>query len=199
MTQEKIILFDIGGVLIDLGGMPKFVEWTGMTPHDIMAQWLMSPGVRAFESGQIGFTAFHHSFVDEWQMEMTEDALYSFFASWVKQTKPGAIALLDELRGRYTLACLTNTNAVHWPVVQATIETDKNFTHQFVSHLLGKLKPDAEMYEHVIEALGVSAENIIFFDDSAKNVAGAQRFGIQAYQVNTPHDVRRILIEKQML
>ncbi len=111
------MLFDLSGVLVELGGMPDFVKWTGRSTADIGAHWLKSESVRSFERGFIGFEDVHALFVEEWDVDISCAALSGSFESWVEKAYPGALELLCDLAGRYTLACLTNTNSVQWPVV----------------------------------------------------------------------------------
>ena len=186
MNEERIILFDISGVLVELEGMSDFVKWTGMDKKEIIPRWLNSSSARDLERGYIDFESFYHEFVKEWNVTLNYQELHSVFESWVKRAIPGAIALLDELSDKYTLACLTNTNSVQWPVVQKTINSDKYFKHQFVSYEMGMVKPDSEIYEHVANELGCSKENIIFFDDSEMNVKAAIEVGIQPFLVKSP-------------
>ena len=199
MNKELIILFDLSGVLVELGGMPDFVKWTGMSTDDIGSQWLKSESVRSFERGHSSFEAFHAHFVKEWNVSISSKELFEAFESWVKSAIPGAIDLLSELSDKYTLACLTNTNPVQWPVVQRTIETHKYFKFQFASHEVGKIKPDSDAYEHVIDTLGVPAKNIIFLDDSLINVEAASEMGMKAFHVKGAIAARNALIANALL
>lgn len=199
MNRDLIILFDLSGVLVELGGMPDFIKWTGKSADDIGSHWLKSEAVRNFERGHISFEEFHANFVKEWNVSITCKGLFEAFESWVESAFPGAIDLLSELSGKYTLACLTNTNSVQWPVVQKTIETDKYFEHQFASHEVGKIKPDFEAYEHVINTLGTPAKNIIFLDDSVINVSAASEVGMKALHVKGAIAARNALLENALL
>ena len=49
--------------------------------------------------------------------------------------------------------------------------------------------PDGEAYDHVVKAIGVPAERIVFFDDLADNIAGARAYGLTAVHVTSPDDV----------
>lgn len=57
-----------------------------------------------------------------------------------------------------------------------------DFDHHTFSHRLGCGKPDAEIYAHAVEGLGVAAEEILFVDDRAENIAGARAAGMKAVQ-----------------
>jgi putative hydrolase of the HAD superfamily len=75
------------------------------------------------------------------------------------------------------LACLSNSNEVHWHESLTT-----PFDHAFSSHLIGAIKPDPEAFEYVLEALDVAPSAVLFFDDALSNVESARRLGIESYQ-----------------
>ncbi|PWC03095.1 HAD family hydrolase [Agromyces badenianii] len=51
------------------------------------------------------------------------------------------------------------------------------FERVFVSGELGLVKPDAAIYEHVIDELGIAASDFVFIDNKAENVDGATAVG----------------------
>jgi putative hydrolase of the HAD superfamily len=69
----------------------------------------------------------------------------------------------------------------------------KHFREVFVSSTIGLRKPDAEAYHHVVQAIGVPASRIVFFDDVAENVEGARAVGIHAVQVRSSADIAEAL------
>lgn len=199
MIDSTIVLFDLSGVLVELGGMPDFVEWTGKSAEDVGELWLKSHATRALESGHIDFKTYHQAFVEEWGVAISHDDLVQAFESWVKKPFPGAMEILAELSARHTLACLTNTNIVQWPVIRETIKADDYFEFQFVSHLMGYVKPDNNTYEHVIASLGLPAEKIVFLDDSELNVVAAELAGMTAHRVIGVEEVRSVLMQQGLL
>ena len=56
--MTKVVILDVGGVLVKLGGMRQFERWTGLTPSEIKSRWLASEAVREFESGRLSFQPF---------------------------------------------------------------------------------------------------------------------------------------------
>ena len=68
-----------------------------------------------------------------------------------------------------------------------------HFREIFLSSSIGLRKPDAAAYDHVIQAIGVPAARIVFFDDLAENIAGARLRGLTAVHVTSPDDVSRAL------
>jgi putative hydrolase of the HAD superfamily len=56
------------------------------------------------------------------------------------------------------------------------------FTHHTFSHRLGIAKPDAAIYRHAVEGLGVPAREILFVDDREENILAARAAGMVAVQ-----------------
>jgi FMN phosphatase YigB (HAD superfamily) len=68
-----------------------------------------------------------------------------------------------------------------------------------VSSTIGLRKPEAEAYDYVFRAIGVSADRIVFFDDSLENIEGAQARGLLAVHVKSGADLAdalAVLIER---
>ena len=102
--------------------------------------------------------------------------------------------LIEELRPRYRLAALSNSNAAHWEQLARLGMLDA-FDLALGSHELGVRKPDPAIYRAAVRRLGVAAAAVLFFDDSAANVDAARVEGMQAVQVNGPGAVRRHLAD----
>ena len=201
MTKNRysVILFDISGVLIKLGGMPDFVRWTGMSTEEIKTRFLHSASVSEFERGGIEYSEFYDQFVKEWGIGLSFDALQNALQSWVSESYPGAGELLDMIKADNTLACLTNTNEVQWPVVASVLNVDTRFEHQYVSHLMGMVKPDVDIFEYVLDDLKVQADQILFMDDSELNVMQARNLGYDAHLVSGIDSTIELLKSKKIL
>jgi glucose-1-phosphatase len=94
--------------------------------------------------------------------------------------QPGAAELVERVRERVPVACLSNSNAVHWDEHAGRWGLDGLFDHRFLSHEIGLVKPDPEVFAHVVAALGRPAERLLFIDDNAINVEAAAGAGLQA-------------------
>ena len=87
------------------------------------------------------------------------------------------------LAPRYRLASVSNTNAIHWERFRADWALDRLFHANFPSHQVGRLKPDAGYFAHVLAALELPAERVLFVDDNRVNVEAAAAMGIVARHV----------------
>lgn len=72
-----------------------------------------------------------------------------------------------------------------------------NFDHHSFSYELGAAKPDAAIYQHAVEGLGVKPSEALFLDDRIENVEGARAAGLNAIQFESPARLRESLEELQ--
>lgn len=194
----KVILFDLGGVLIENRGREAL---TSMLPRPLPAdemwrKWLESEVVRQFERGQIPPDEFAARFVGEWEIGLDPATFIGEFATWPRGLYDGAEALLVRLKGAHRIACLSNTNAIHWARFP---ELHALFDSRFLSHEMGHVKPDREAFEHSLERLGVPGADVWFFDDLEPNVAAARAIGMNAFRVDGFGAIAPILRAERLL
>ena len=126
---------------------------------------------------------FATRFVRDWGLTVSAEAFLPEFESWTRGLYPGAQELLGELRSRYRLAALSNSNSVHWRRNDQVLGVNALFERAFSSHDLGLHKPAPEIFERVLEALDVEPQTVAFFDDLSANVDAASRLGMTARRV----------------
>jgi glucose-1-phosphatase len=107
---------------------------------------------------------------------------------------PGMAGLLARAAQNFPLYAFSNTNRAHrqyWSVRFAEILS--HFRGVYASSTIGLRKPDAEAFAHVVAAIGVPAERIVFFDDIYENIEGARACGLQTVHVTSVADVANAL------
>jgi len=179
------ILFDLGGVMIELAGVERMLEWSPSlgTTDELWRRWLGSPAVRAYETGRTNREAFADAIVAEFALPVDAETFLGEFAWWPRSLHPDAGPLLAALASRYRLASLSNTNELHWHRFARDWDLPAMFHHNFPSFMVGRLKPDADYFEHVLDALGIAADRALFVDDNRINVEAARAVGLHARQV----------------
>lgn len=176
-----LVLFDLGGVLIELSGVRAMLELTGIeNEEELWRRWLTCRWVRRFESGGCSETEFAGGVVADWQLEISPSAFLEAFRQWPVGPLPGATELVAQTRLSVATGCFSNTNVLHWQDHIAAWPLADLFDHRFLSFELGLLKPDTAAFVQVARMLGVPAERVLFLDDNAMNVAGAVAAGFQA-------------------
>ena len=94
---------------------------------------------------------------------------------------------------------LSNTNALHWTGQRESARVRSLFTRNYLSFELGIVKPDAEIFEHVVADLGCAPGEIVYFDDNQVNVDAALGVGLDAALAGGPLDCRSWLMERGIL
>jgi glucose-1-phosphatase len=200
-ASVRCILFDVGGVLVELTGVATMLEWMAhrLDADGLWRAWLESPAVRDYERGRIDTPSFARGVVEEFALRVDTDEFLRGFAAWPRGPLPGAHALLDALHPRLIRATLSNTNASHWPRVMLEMDFERYFDHHFASHLIDRIKPDRDAFEHVAATVGVPAHEILFIDDNAINIDAARAFGMHAERCVGPDETRRLLAKLNLL
>ena len=186
--STEVLLFDAGGVLIDLGDEPL----PGFRVQELGA-WLRSPIALAFEKGLTSADEFAAAWIDSIDLDCDAATLIEHFRRWPIGPYAGVPALLSRLVVDYRIAILTNTNELHWPRFTDEFGLDRYAERIFASHQLGMAKPDAEIFHFVIDQLGSAPDRILFVDDNLANVDAARATGLRAERVGGFEELLRTL------
>ncbi|MEL0623463.1 HAD family phosphatase [Marinomonas arenicola] len=191
----SVVLFDLGGVLVDLGDVSQMHEMLNTEGEEaaVWLKWLRSPTVAAFDSGRISFDEFAERLPDEVGSSVASAVFKQAFQAWPKGLFSGALELVQSIKPHYHRAVLSNTNAAHWSRLMNEMGLAGNFHSYFASHLIGSVKPDRAIYDYVLDALQVAPDEILFIDDNQINIDMAQSMGIQAYRVKGVEEAKSVL------
>jgi len=191
------LLFDVGGVLIDIDFQRALRHWAEAAGVDqaLLAQrFSFDRDYENHERGELASTGFFAALRDSLQLELSDAQLLAGWNAIFIGPFAGVAALLQQLGTRLPIYLFSNTNQAHYafwgsqyPALLAPVR------QVFCSHEIGLRKPAVEAYHHVIAQIGLPAERIAFFDDSALNIEGARRAGLQAFHVVGPEALRATL------
>lgn len=174
----SIVLFDFGGVLLHLND-PVEAFGLGGTLADFSHRWLMSPAVRAHETGRIDVHTFARQLVDEMQLPWSPEEVIARFDRWPAGVSAETAALVGRIPSTYECAILSNTNARHWDAFDIDALFGGRIGHCFLSFQSGHIKPDPAAFTQVVDFYGKPADSILFFDDSPANIEAAERVGMR--------------------
>lgn len=181
LPGPDVILFDLGGVLMDFGGLRRLAELSGEEDSPALrSRWVRSTWVQAFERGACDAESFAARVVDDWGLDLTPAAFLDDFAQWSAGPFAGSLELIRSLHGTIRMGCVSNTNTVHWQRHLDHWGIVEHFDWTFPSHELGMIKPDPAVFRHVIRIIGTTPERLLFLDDSDEHVLAARRSGMRA-------------------
>jgi putative hydrolase of the HAD superfamily len=195
-----VVLFDLGGVLVDFGGVAPMKELARIEDDDeLWRRWLTCPWVRTFERGGCSPEDFAAGVVREWDLPVAPEDFLAAFLSWPGAPLPGADALLGDVQLTVAVGCLSNTNALHWNHHSTRWPLLGAFDFRFLSFELGIVKPDREVFERVAGLLPAPPDRVLFLDDNAVNVDGAASAGFVARRVRGVGEARQALVAARVL
>ena len=114
-SPVAFVLFDLGGVLVDPGGVAPMRALSGIDSDEALwARWLACPWVRRFEAGGCSAQEFAAGIVSEWQLDISTDDFLTEFGAWPGDPYPGADELVAEVRATLPTGCLSNINSYQW-------------------------------------------------------------------------------------
>jgi HAD superfamily hydrolase (TIGR01509 family) len=184
MAKIEWLLFDLGGVLVDVNqdrifeGLARYLP---DSPSDLKRRLLsVSELWEPFIVQEFSPRQLTQEVNQILKTELTEDQVTAAFNAELGATIETTAATLPDLKCRTQVGCLSNTNSIHWDHLLKAYDFMGNFDRRFASQLLGSAKPGREIYEKVIELLGTRPNQVLFFDDKAENVATAQKLGWHA-------------------
>jgi HAD superfamily hydrolase (TIGR01509 family) len=190
----QLVCFDLGGVWLRLSdGWQGALRRSGVDPADLRDGFHELLAFREanhrFERGEIEEDEYARCVASI--TGLTPDDVMAVLLAWLVEPYPGVDTLLDRLDAAgVTTACLSNTNTAHWRVVTTPGPLElplHRLHHRFASPFVGHRKPDADIYRHVQEQVGVSGRSILFFDDAPENVQAAISHGWRAQRID-PND-----------
>ena len=188
------VVFDLGGVLADVAGVARMRALAAVdSDEQVWQRWLTCEWVRRFERGRCDPDDFAAGVVAEWELAVTAEEFLDEFRGWLVGPLPGATELVAEVRREVPVALLSNTNRVHWEAGADRWPLLREFDHTFLSFQLGLVKPDPEVFGHVVTQLGHPPDRLLFLDDNDLNVDAARACGLQAQRVRGVDEARSVL------
>lgn len=192
MEQIKNVVFDLGGVLVDLDidrckaafldlGMPQVA--------DLIDPYHPADMIGRLEKGEIGF----HEACDEMRRltgrdEVCDEQIADAYTAFLTDVPVAKLRLIDTLRGRgLKTYVLSNNNPASMRVIRRMFSADGRtmddyFDRIYLSYELHELKPSEAIFSKMIADSGMRPEESLFIDDSQRNVNAARALGFAVYR-----------------
>ncbi|MDH2896923.1 glucose-1-phosphatase [Rahnella variigena] len=183
-----LYIFDMGNVIIDIDFKRVLGVWSHLsgTPLATLTErFKMGEVFQQHERGEISDEQFAADLCDEMGIALSFEQFSAGWHAVFVGLRPEVITLFQKLREEgHRVVVLSNTNRLHldfWP--QHYPEIEANTDAMYLSQNLGMRKPEPEIFQHVLEKEGFTADQAVFFDDVAENIEAARAAGIEAVWV----------------
>jgi glucose-1-phosphatase len=189
----KNIIFDLGNVIIDLDIDRTWLSLKHWLGDDFeMKLKNVNPNSDIFiefEIGKISEEEFFETLRQLIDGPLSIKALKEAWNAMLLQIPSQRFEMLSQLKERYNVFLLSNTNKTHVDWVDGYLRTVYNFTIQdfderyfhkpYYSHLIHLRKPNTDIYDYVLKDAQLEADETLFIDDNAQNIEGAKKVGLQ--------------------
>ncbi len=191
MSQIKNIIFDLGGVLlnIDYNKTSNAFKKLGASDFDeFYSQAGANHLFEALETGDINEGDFYKAMAPHCFAQTTEQQMRQAWNSILLDFRPASLEILTQLKHKYNLYLLSNTNSIHLTAFNKILmdQTGKAslndyFIKSYYSHIIRIRKPYAATYNWVLQDANLNGAETLFVDDSINNINGAKEAGLQTH------------------
>ncbi len=190
LQGTKNILFDLGGVIIDLrrsDAVEAFRALGCSRIGELLGDFHQQGVFLALEEGRITPADFRNEVRRLASCDLSDNDIDNALNRFLVGIPPIKLRMLRELRKHYRVMMLSNTNAIMFESLIAEMfraeggSMNDYFDDVFTSYELGIAKPARACFEKVLTLSGVKAEETLFLDDSQTNLDAAAQLGFKTF------------------
>ena len=199
--QIKNIVFDLGGVLVDLDFKAAIngLQQAGFANVKEQLMTFNQEGIfQKFELGEISTEEFRTAIRENSTVTLTDEEIDALWNAMLLEIPREKLELILDLRGKYMVYLLSNTNSIHWDYVCKNafnyrgFRVNDYFEETFLSYEMHLAKPDKAIFEKVLHDANLLPEETLFIDDSEANCKAAEEMGIHAHHYHIGDDLSKI-------
>ena len=195
------IVFDLGGVLVDLDFKAAIngLQKAGFANVKEQLQAFDCEGIfQKFELGEMSADEFRTAIRENSTVSLTDEEVDALWNAMLLEVPREKLELILHLRGKYMVYLLSNTNSIHWDYVCKNafnyrgFRVNDYFEETFLSYEMHLAKPDKAIFEKVLEEANLLPEETLFIDDSEANCKAASELGIHTHHYHIGEDLKEL-------
>ena len=192
----KTILFDMGGVVFLQDTAEAFRRFTeiGVDANRYIGDYGQKGIFLELEEGRISAEDFRAQLCKLAKKDLTIEEVQNCWLGFIKNVPENRLENLLKLRKNYRICLASNTNPFIMAFTRSNLFSDDGhgiehyFDKLYCSYEVGSCKPCEEFFKKILNSEGVKPEEVIFVDDSKKNIAAAEAIGINGVWVESNSD-----------
>lgn len=200
-NKIKTIIFDLGGVLYDLDRqhcIDALIEIGIKDAAAYLSDYKQEGVFRQIEEGEIDNKTFYNEIRRIAGKEITDEAIQKAWNSFLVEIPTYKLQLLSQLKQRFKIFMLSNTNAIHFEEAipnefkQLGASINDYFDRLYLSYEMGTSKPHRKIFDLLLADSGIKASEALFIDDSLENIRTAKELGFSTYLAQPKEDFSHI-------
>jgi putative hydrolase of the HAD superfamily len=194
------VIFDLGGVCLEVDQrrlVAALQELTNVDEREVRRRF--DPIMAECMISECSDEEFHARVEAAFEGKFPIDEIIRAVNAELGAIIPSTSRVIEALQGRAELACLSNTNSIHWRKLLSDYPFMQAFRPALASQELGLAKPAPGIYERAQEILNCEPAACVFFDDRVENVVAAAKLGWDAHLYTGPELLFDVLIQRGLL
>ncbi|WP_304062036.1 HAD family hydrolase [Pedobacter glucosidilyticus] len=201
MKAVKTIIFDYGNVIFNIDfkrTQQAFIDLGIQNIEEFFAHKAHDPLFDEFEKGNITAAEWRDGIRRKAkQPALTDKQIDDAWNTLLLGVPEGNHDLLLKIKAQYPTFLLSNNNEIHYEWIMKYLKADFGltdnssfFVKDYYSHLLRMRKPNADIFEYVLDTHHLNPEETLFIDDSPQHLKTAQELGLQTYLMTAPDNLQ---------
>lgn len=184
----KNLIFDFGDVFINLDKQGASEKALRLFNLDEFTNELTSVNI-LYEQGLLSTDEFLEFYTDNFP-KLSKNDIIAFWNAILKDFPVHRLKFIQELarQNDFRLFLLSNTNELHINWIKSNIDFYEEFKSCFegfyLSHKIQLRKPNADIFNFVLEENKLVPQECLFIDDTSENIITAQNLGFQTWNID---------------
>jgi len=201
LKEIKAVLFDLGGVIIDVDYQNTIDAFTNLgvqNASDLYNQFNQSNLFDTFETGEVSSDYFIDQLYALVHNSINRQQIIDAWNAMIGEYPIEKLDLIQQISSKVPCYMLSNTNEIHLKKAMNALKNtpysdlELLFKECYFSHLIGKRKPEVDTFSWVLDQMEIEANQTLFIDDSPQHIEGAQKTGMQTIFYRSIQDIERI-------
>ncbi len=193
LKEKKNIIFDLGNVVVDIDlniTIEGFRKLGFNENENFIGKYSQKGFFYDLEVGRISVEDFINKVKQHIPHDVTSEQVMDCWKGMILDYHQDRIETILRLKQTHQVFLLSNTNRIHIDACKDRVplvgSLDKLFDKLYYSYEMGMSKPNAIIFNTVLEDANIKAEETLFLDDGALNVETARSLGIESWLVEYP-------------
>jgi len=204
MKNSKAIIFDLGAVILNINyqnTIDAFSKLGVKNASTFYSKKVQTDLFNQIETGKI--TA--EKFLTELQKETNNATISQVKEAWnamLLDLPNERLDLIKAIKSKYRIYLLSNTNAIHIDAFKKQLGNTRweefcdLFDKMYLSHEVGLRKPNAAIFEYLLEEQKLQAKEVFFIDDSPQHIEVAKKLGIRTHHLKDGEEIATLFPDK---
>jgi putative hydrolase of the HAD superfamily len=191
----KNLIFDLGGVVINIDfdrSVRAFASLGIENFQNLFHRTIQLDLFAKYEIGAYTDNEFRNELRTLCGTQVDDHTLDKAWNAMLLDFPSSRLQLLQDLKKRFNIYLLSNTNNIHYQAFQQQLKTqhginglEEIFHKTYFSHQIQLRKPDSQAYQIILKEHDFNPQETLFIDDAPQNIGGAQKVGLQTLWINT--------------